>query len=547
MATGCIICRSLKIKCDEKSPACGRCTRLQLRCCKPIPPVPLKQRRRGCGSWKSRESWQPPHILSVENSQRRDKTDAPLTIPDTVADNTSLCSVSSDLETTMGGGSNIDQVAQTNGSADGLKSWPSANNNAIERDITYTQELRPEQELLSAAPLYVPSDDMLLNIGGFPSPSATYDFTPWNLDTNSQLYDGQEDGDYWINLDPYNSLPSTNLLSDNQQHPGTAAAVVLDPQTSLPAYQHFGLQNNSLLASPSLHLAGSAFSSPLLCCTEGGISNRIYLTDLDHQALHFFCTRYSKFRIVKDFEWSLYSIILRMGSVQPMIMHFILATSLRGLLYSNRSAQTSRAAQAHLDEGLRILHGLLVESDHQDHLAVIISFWLLMLFATDRSAPMTGQQRRWLSSKIATYIKKHNIHSLWDQPSELEEKTYSQDANGSLLARVLSMIVYTDVQLNFFQHGSDLADLFLDIPSRIQTLRRVSQNFLELNHGIEYPPIELVHDMESIECYTVYMEQHRIYHKINKLFWHGLGDYDDLKTEIDALECVSFFDPEPLC
>ncbi|KAL6689933.1 hypothetical protein J3F84DRAFT_390912 [Trichoderma pleuroticola] len=60
---GCCACRERRIKCDEVLPACGRCARLSLNCCKPEPSIPLRLRRRGYGSIKSRNTWEPPNIL----------------------------------------------------------------------------------------------------------------------------------------------------------------------------------------------------------------------------------------------------------------------------------------------------------------------------------------------------------------------------------------------------------------------------------------------------------------------------------------------------
>lgn len=65
LCIGCINCRTRRIKCDEKQPACGRCSSLGLPCHKPEPPIPLKIRRRGHGPVKSRHilRWEPPKIL----------------------------------------------------------------------------------------------------------------------------------------------------------------------------------------------------------------------------------------------------------------------------------------------------------------------------------------------------------------------------------------------------------------------------------------------------------------------------------------------------
>ncbi|CZR60847.1 uncharacterized protein PAC_10743 [Phialocephala subalpina] len=60
---GCITCRTVaKMKCDEEKPTCGRCSRLKLTCCWKAGPS-LRERRRGVGTWRSREHWQPSPIF----------------------------------------------------------------------------------------------------------------------------------------------------------------------------------------------------------------------------------------------------------------------------------------------------------------------------------------------------------------------------------------------------------------------------------------------------------------------------------------------------
>jgi hypothetical protein len=59
--TGCDTCRSSRVRCDKIRPSCGRCTRLDRSCSWP---TSLQARRRGLGSWRSREgSWAPAPIL----------------------------------------------------------------------------------------------------------------------------------------------------------------------------------------------------------------------------------------------------------------------------------------------------------------------------------------------------------------------------------------------------------------------------------------------------------------------------------------------------
>lgn len=67
---GCETCRSKKVKCDEQRPNCARCCRLKLRCGWPTEEPPLKAKRRGYGSIKSRAgSWRPKKLLSALSNE----------------------------------------------------------------------------------------------------------------------------------------------------------------------------------------------------------------------------------------------------------------------------------------------------------------------------------------------------------------------------------------------------------------------------------------------------------------------------------------------
>lgn len=53
---GCVTCVQAKVKCSDDRPRCQRCSRLRKECNWPGPRIPLKERRRGHGSLKSRQA-----------------------------------------------------------------------------------------------------------------------------------------------------------------------------------------------------------------------------------------------------------------------------------------------------------------------------------------------------------------------------------------------------------------------------------------------------------------------------------------------------------
>lgn len=69
--TGCSTCRTVaKMRCDEQKPTCGRFSRLRLTCWNSGPS--LRERRRGVGTWRSREDWKPSTIYQKEDKTSND-------------------------------------------------------------------------------------------------------------------------------------------------------------------------------------------------------------------------------------------------------------------------------------------------------------------------------------------------------------------------------------------------------------------------------------------------------------------------------------------
>ncbi|KAK1838373.1 hypothetical protein CCHR01_19005 [Colletotrichum chrysophilum] len=69
---GCVTCVRSKVKCSENRPVCQRCSRLQRHCEWREHRVPLRERRRGFGSLKSRLQYVPPPILPSHNTASHD-------------------------------------------------------------------------------------------------------------------------------------------------------------------------------------------------------------------------------------------------------------------------------------------------------------------------------------------------------------------------------------------------------------------------------------------------------------------------------------------
>ncbi|KAH8895270.1 hypothetical protein GQ53DRAFT_855508 [Thozetella sp. PMI_491] len=440
---GCTDCRARRIKCDEQQPRCGRCSRLNLECCKPEPPVPLKLRRRGYGSLKSRPAWNAPHILPSHPLPRNSNATLEGPAPST-AENSASCL----------------NVLTPQGNQTGLPSHVSL----------------------------LPNDD--------------WDATLCNPNLDMGPILDAPNG--WLDslLTPLEPAQPSNIADSSEPViEDFLAGTFNTSSTILPIEQRFrGYFRTELSTFPLIYDLPEALGL-------GGNEKR---------ALAYYQSHFSDRKSVKGFSWSQYSLYLSAATSHRMILDLILAISFLGVSRHTHDQDIWRFGKGRLQKD-------------PNHVAVIISFWILLNLIMDNDALTTGIDRRDLSTKIFKYVSTHQLDRL------VSGTTVSR----SLLIKVLSMIVYADTQLNFNTRGSPLSRYFFDRPQTRNVLH-LSQNYLQLNHGQKYPLSELLYDVEISPCFEAFYEQHRMYHLLNQLFWVGIGDYNDLAQMIQSLESSSY-------
>lgn len=319
--------------------------------------------------------------------------------------------------------------------------------------------------------------------------------------------------------------------------PRTSSNGSLDPLTQ-PLYtytepllplkylkEHFKLQQTAALLSPRMSYE---------------LADALNLSQIERKALDYYRSHFSYFRTVKGFLWSEYSIYLTAATNSNMILHLILAISLRGLGRDTQDANASRLSTAHLHKGLMLLHKQL-EGQNSEIMEVMISFWFLALFTMESDSAIGRIQRQQLSKKVYQYSRAYLLDEVCGPPNAImatQSSSENSAARISMVMKILCMIANLDVQLNIFGYGGELSDFCYE-KDRMRHIQQMAHNYLELNHGREYPYCELAYDIESSECGRVYQDQHRLYHWINQLFWYGVGDYQSIERDIEAQEEVS--------
>ncbi|KAL7940814.1 hypothetical protein V8C42DRAFT_355977 [Trichoderma barbatum] len=501
---GCCACRARRIKCDEVLPACGRCARLGLNCRKPEPSVPLRLRRRGHGSIKSRNTWEPPSILPTVQQL---SPNPPLSSPASEGDSVSLSDAGSSVNRESHGFSIASQAVSSVSLVTPvvMEHTPSSTPRPLPGEaVTESQQ--------EAYPLPLPSpvqSQVLVN-NAFDMILPDYGIEETSWLGGSDLWE--------LSLLPLPTVtPGTPNIPLQSQWLGNVSAL------ATPAFQAdmIAAQSSSSAWPPSIQLSSDLhqLSSPRLSL-HFDLPDALNLDNCEKRALEYYQGQYTDLRSIKGFSWSAYSIFLTIALKE--------------------------------DVGVKLLHQMLLQ-EHHDHLVVMVSFWLLILCTMDNAASATGLQRRDLSAKIHDYVTTHRLYdrsSFIANDHGVESNRSSNNETGfySLIYKLLGMLIYADVQLNFVSHGGKLSGLLLE-GDCMQSIRQISRNYLHLNHGNRYPSSELTYDVESVECYNVYNEQHSIQGEIDTLetkyssFFHIAhrdtfdGQYLRLHFQIDAAVC----------
>ncbi|KAL7921246.1 hypothetical protein ACQKWADRAFT_295939 [Trichoderma austrokoningii] len=524
---GCMNCRTRRVKCDEKQPACGRCSSLELPCHKPEAPIPLKIRRRGHGPVKSRHNlrWEPPKLLP--NIQQ--------TTPDSQPASSSSTTNSVSIRQ-IGSSADLNIISSTADITNGARSLefmePISWSDGM--DAATTSPVEEIANQLAAASVAA--------AGSIASPHhQAFDnsFSRMLDDLFGNPYSHEEEKSFLAT----SSFPTQSLIAEPIDacfqpswliNPGISNSGSSDPLAQ-PIYTYTEpiLPLNCLQEHFKLHQARTLLSPKM----SYELVDALNLSQIERKGLDYYRSHFSYLRSVKGFLWSEYSIYLTAATNSNMILHLILAISLRGLARDTHDASALRLSTAHLHKGLMLLQKQL-EGPNSDIMEVMISFWFLALFTMESDSPIGRIQRHELSKKVYQYSRAYLLDEVCGPPNAImaaQSSTENSAARISMVMKILCMIANLDVQLNIFGYGGELSD-FCYGKDRMRHIQQMAHNFLESNHGREYPYCELAYDIESSECASVYQDQHRLYHWLNQLFWSAIGDYDSIEKDIEAQE-----------
>ncbi|CAK7271406.1 hypothetical protein SEPCBS57363_004603 [Sporothrix epigloea] len=470
--SGCLTCRSRKVKCDEAKPACLTCTRLILRCdYASEEAVCLHDRRLGAGPIKKRQftSWRPQRIEPKNVLSTQTASALAASIPPSVPlPGTSVPSLPSTItslsppsiatsppydETAVAGANNSNTYS--------LSTFPTpaseyadfrAEDTALAQetglDMAVCVPITSTPDMNNTAGLEFPSffHDNLLETTSMRTPSP-FSFIP-NMDNTEYMFFG----DLSATLSP---ILATSTLAMGTPCCTTSTPITVEKEASDPALcanVTIAVNNNSsgnggytsnttyaydlLSASTPSPLANIVLGTKTMVLTS--FPSRVRLTDRDYEALVLFRQQIGFSIGSKSPDWSTHAVLIKLAIDHSAILHFLLAASfgelswrstaesgnasvsstggLASLSASTGTASTSgQLARRHYEAGHVALKELVAtphgtDQDGYYHVVVVACFWLEYLIKR-RHVPLHG---RWASDNefsraIGSYMRKYRL------------------------------------------------------------------------------------------------------------------------------------------
>ncbi|KAL1892096.1 hypothetical protein Sste5346_007251 [Sporothrix stenoceras] len=462
--SGCLTCRSRKVKCDEAKPGCQMCTRLRLRCeyGAEEKTTRLHDRRLGAGPLKKRQftNWRPQKIvpktpiaaaasLSIAPAAVASPGPSVTSMPSTISSlsSPSVSTTPPYLGTTTATSSNMATYTpaseyaeyQTDGS--GLSQNPS-NDIASGGPINTTSSVPHVTPTITDTNLDFSTfvNDDLLNSTSMSTPS------PFSFMQSMDEADFMFFGD--LSTTPLSPLlPSSSMTMAT---PSCAAPTPITPDENNSEVANCNVVTHKNSSNSTFHLVSTTGPSPLNGLILGtttivlaSFPSRMRLTERDFEALLLFHQQVGFSIGSKSPVWSTHAILIKLAVHHAPILHLLLAASFGELDWrltaeSGNNGITGSAtgtpailparpstkggaltpgqlARRHYDAGQAALKELVVAPRGTPeaglfHVVVVACFWLEYLIHRRN----TLQHGRWgsnneFSKAMGDYMRKYQL------------------------------------------------------------------------------------------------------------------------------------------
>ncbi|KAM3069428.1 hypothetical protein ACMFMG_005534 [Clarireedia jacksonii] len=228
--------------------------------------------------------------------------------------------------------------------------------------------------------------------------------------------------------------------------------------------------------------------------TSQNVLSTMQLSSSERAAIDHYKNTLSQTFSPKGSSWSMQKIYVRLGAQDPLILHFLLAISLRDLQYKNKeNHELYLLAQSHFQAGIGRLLIAIREDRSPNHLSVMIAFWYLYMLGSSTIHAGIGTTML-LSHVVWNYVQKYITDLLYlDQVGEQPIPRLDQ----AILAHVTVWIFYADVGFCFCYRGGNLAQYLCKNPESISNIAKIARSALKLNWGQNYPAHQSMDDDQN--------------------------------------------------
>ncbi|CAK7264731.1 hypothetical protein SEPCBS119000_001144 [Sporothrix epigloea] len=470
--SGCLTCRSRKVKCDEAKPACLACTRLILRCdYASEEAVCLHDRRLGAGPIKKRQftSWRPQRIepkkilapQAASSLAASIPSSAPLPAPSVPSLPSAITTLS---PPSIAASSPYNNTSTTTATTTNAHNGGTYSLSTFQTPTPEYTEYRPKDAVLPqetgndmAACLPTTATPDMTNTAGLEFSSFFHDDllettsmrTPAqfpsipSMDSTEYMFFGDLSTPLSPMLAPSSlavgtpccTTSTSNKVDEQAPDPALCASVVVNGNSGYVGGSTFAY--DLMPASTPSPLANLVLGTKTMILTS--FPSRVRLTDRDYEALLLFRQQIGLSIGSKSPAWSTHAVLIKLAIDHSAILHFLLAASFGELSWRSAaesgsasvssiggpvslSASASMAstfgqlARRHYEAGHVALKELVAtphgtDQDGYYHVVVIACFWLEYLIKR-RHVPLHG--RRWASDNefsraIGSYMRKYRL------------------------------------------------------------------------------------------------------------------------------------------
>ncbi|PQE10212.1 Fungal transcriptional regulatory N-terminal protein [Rutstroemia sp. NJR-2017a WRK4] len=258
------------------------------------------------------------------------------------------------------------------------------------------------------------------------------------------------------------------------------------------------------------------------------------LSSSERMAIDHYRNTLSQIFATKDSIWCTQQIYVHLGAQDPLVLHFLLALSLRDLHYRNTENQElSTLAQRHFRAGIGRLLIAISEDQTSHHLGVMAAFWFLYMLGSSTIHAGIGTMML-VSRAVRDYMQKHVSGFLYLDQAGAQQPGPRLDQ--ALVASVTIWMFYADIGSCFCYRGGDLARYICKTPDYMSNMVKISRGIFKLNWVKDCNDDQAVDHDQNIEVFDLLWKSAVLCQEVNDLDQEL--STDELEQRFCEIECT---------